>query len=203
MSETEANEAPAATTAASAQMKRDADYVFHELTRSICPDCRRVIDAWVLLRDNKVYMRKRCPEHGVHEGLVYGDAEAYVSLSRFNKPGTLPLEFGSESREGCPHDCGLCPDHQQHACLGIIEVNSTCNMDCPLCFASAGPGFNLSLEEVEDCLDAYVRAEGRPEVVQFSGGEPTIHPSRPDPCLLPAAPHRVARRRWSRCPTAP
>ncbi len=37
--------------------KRDADYVFYELTRSICPDCRRVIDAHVLLKDNKVYMR--------------------------------------------------------------------------------------------------------------------------------------------------
>ena len=34
--------------------KRDADYVFYELTRSICPECRRVIDAHILLRDNKV-----------------------------------------------------------------------------------------------------------------------------------------------------
>jgi uncharacterized radical SAM superfamily Fe-S cluster-containing enzyme len=38
--------------------KKDADYVFYELTRSICPNCRRVIDAKVLLRENKVYMRK-------------------------------------------------------------------------------------------------------------------------------------------------
>ncbi len=44
--------------------KKDADYVFYELTRSICPECRRVIDAQILLRHNKVYMRKRCPEHG-------------------------------------------------------------------------------------------------------------------------------------------
>ncbi len=191
MSDTAASPAPPAMRARDVPMKRDADYVFHELTRSICPECRRVVDAWVLLRDNKVYMRKRCPDHGVHEGLVYADAEAYVSLSRFNKPGTLPLEFGSEVREGCPHDCGLCPDHQQHACLGIIEVNSTCNMDCPLCFATAGPGFNLSLEEVEDCLDAFVRAEGRPEVVQFSGGEPTIHPQTVE--MLRAAKKRPIR----------
>jgi len=74
-----------------------------------------------------------------------------------------------------PHDCGLCPDHQQHACLGIIEVNSGCNMDCPLCFANAGVGFNLTLEEVEGILDHLVETEGNPEVVQFSGGEPSIH----------------------------
>ena len=156
--------------------KADADYVFHELTRSICPECRRVIDAKVVLRDGKVYMRKRCPECGPFEALVYGDADAYTRLARYNKPGTIPLAFDAEIAVGCPYDCGLCPEHQQHTCVGIIEVNSTCDMNCPLCFASAAPGFNLTLEEVEHILDDFVRTEGSPEVVQFSGGEPTIHP---------------------------
>src|SRR6266700_1711500 len=156
--------------------KQDADYFFYELTRSICPDCRRVIDAHILLRENKVYMRKRCPEHGPCEALVYGDARAYTSAAKFNKPGTIPLAFSTPLVHGCPHDCGLCPDHQQHACLGIIEVNSACNMECPLCFANAGAGFNLTLEEVEGILDHLVATEGNPEVVQFSGGEPSIHP---------------------------
>ncbi len=156
--------------------KRDADFVFYELTRSICPDCRKVIDAQVILRDNKVFMRKRCPQCGPFEALVYGDAAAYVALSKYNKPGTIPLARGTETHDGCPYDCGLCPDHQQHTCLGIIEVNSNCNMDCPLCFSEARPGFSLTLEEVEQMLDDLVRTEGNPEVVQFSGGEPTIHP---------------------------
>lgn len=158
------------------RQKRDVDYIFFELTRSICPECRRVIDAHILLRHNKVYMRKRCPEHGLFEGLVYADAQAYTSAARFNKPGTIPLAYTTDIRQGCPHDCGLCPDHQQHTCLGIIEVNSACNMECPLCFANAGVGFNLTLEEVESILDHLVETEGNPEVVQFSGGEPSIHP---------------------------
>jgi uncharacterized radical SAM superfamily Fe-S cluster-containing enzyme len=156
--------------------KTDADYVFYELTRSICPECRRAIDAQIVLRDSKVYMRKRCPACGPFEALVYSDAEAYVANGKFNKPGTIPLAHGSEINRGCPYDCGLCPDHQQHTCLGIIEVNSACNMSCPLCFSTAGPGFSLTLEEVEAMLDELVRTEGTPEVVQFSGGEPTIHP---------------------------
>jgi hypothetical protein len=164
------------STSGASRKKKDADYVFYELTRSICPHCRRVIDAQILLRENKVYMRKRCPEHGTFEGLVYSDAKAYTANARFNKPGTIPLTFSTEIQHGCPHDCGLCPDHQQHACLGIIEVNSACNMDCPLCFANAGAGFNLTLEEVEGILDHLVETEGNPEVVQFSGGEPSIHP---------------------------
>ena len=69
--------------------KNDADYVFYELTRSICPACRRVIDAHIVIRNNKVYMRKRCPDHGPFEALVYGDADAYTKSSKFNKPGTI------------------------------------------------------------------------------------------------------------------
>ena len=165
-----------ATGVAASRHRADSDYVFHELTRSICPNCRRVIDAKILLRDNKVYMSKRCPQCGSFMSLIYADAEAYISFARFNKPGTIPFVHGTKIEHGCPHDCGLCPDHEQHACLGIIEVNSACDMDCPLCFADAAQGFCLTLEEVEQILDDYVRTEGRPEVVQFSGGEPTIHP---------------------------
>lgn len=155
---------------------RDADYVFLELTRSICPECKIAIDAQVVARNNNIYLRKRCPAHGPFEALVYADAEAYIAAARLNKPGTIPLKFHAEIVHGCPHDCGLCPDHQQHACVGIIEVNSACNMACPLCFADAAAGFNLSLEEVDEILDDFIAAEGEPQLVQFSGGEPTIHP---------------------------
>jgi uncharacterized radical SAM superfamily Fe-S cluster-containing enzyme len=162
-----------------ARAKRDRDEVFLEATRSICPVCKRVVDAEVNIRENRVILRKRCPEHGRFEALVYSDAELYMSQLRFNKPGTLPLEFQTEVRDGCPLDCGLCPDHKQHSCLGIIEVNTGCNLDCPICFADSGhqpDGYSLTLEQVDFMLDRFVAAEGEPEVVQFSGGEPTIHP---------------------------
>lgn len=150
--------------------------ILHETTRSICPECRTVIDAQVLLRDGGAYMRKRCPEHGWFEGLVYGDAQAYVEQGKFNKPGQAPARISTESVNGCPLDCGICPEHRQHTCLALIEVNTACNLDCPVCFANAGAGFNLTVPEVEAMLDRFVELEGHPEVVQFSGGEPTIHP---------------------------
>jgi 7,8-dihydro-6-hydroxymethylpterin dimethyltransferase len=160
---------------------RDRPEIFWELTRSICPECRRVVDAQILLRDGRVIMRKRCPDHGWFEALVFGDAELYTRIARFNKPGTLPLRFTTEVRDGCPHDCGLCPEHKQHACLALIEVNSACNLDCPLCFANSGThlarsGFQLTYGQVDFMLDRYVAAEANPEVLQFSGGEPTLHP---------------------------
>jgi 7,8-dihydro-6-hydroxymethylpterin dimethyltransferase len=158
--------------------KRDRDEVFVEYTKSICPVCKVVVDAQVNIRDDKVFLRKRCRDHGEFEALVYGDAHAYLASARFNKPGTIPLTFQTEVRDGCPSDCGLCPEHKQHACLGIIEVNTHCNLDCPICFADSGhqrDGYSITLEQCERMLDVFVESEGEPEVVMFSGGEPTIH----------------------------
>ncbi len=160
------------------KVKVDRDEVFVEYTKSICPVCKVVVDGQVNIRNGKVYLRKRCKEHGTFEALVYGDAQMYIDAARFNKPGTIPLEFQTEVKDGCPSDCGLCPEHKQHACLGIVEVNTNCNLDCPICFADSGhqpDGYSITLEQCERMLDAYVAAEGEPEVVMFSGGEPTIH----------------------------
>ena len=46
-----------------------------ELTRSICPVCRQLLEAKVHARGGKVFLRKRCPDHGEFEVLVYSDAE--------------------------------------------------------------------------------------------------------------------------------
>jgi uncharacterized radical SAM superfamily Fe-S cluster-containing enzyme len=161
----------------------DRPEILWEYTRSLCPECKQVVDGQVFLRNGKVFLRKRCPQHGIFEALIFGDAALYTDIARYNRPGTIPQHFTSEVRSGCPYDCGMCSDHQQHACLGVIEVNNTCNLDCPECFANAGThharehsSFELTYEQVEFMLDAYITAEGSPEVLQFSGGEPSLHP---------------------------
>ena len=167
-------------TAAKPRKMKTADSVFYELTRSMCPECKDIINAEIHLKDGKVIMRKRCLK-GCNGGkmwevLISPDAEGYVNSLKYNKPGTIPLEFSTEIKDGCPFDCGLCPDHKQHACLVLIEVNTACNLACPTCFADAGPGYNITLDECETMLDTFVRTEAEPESVQFSGGEPTLHP---------------------------
>ena len=153
------------------------EHIFHEITRSLCPECLRVIDAQVLLRDGKVYLRKHCPEHGWTEALVMSDAQWYLDSRPYNKPGAIPHGFTTEVEQGCPFDCGLCAEHQQHTCVGLIEITTRCDLNCPTCFADAQPGYDLTLPQVEAMLDRFVEAEGRPEVVQISGGEPTLHPN--------------------------
>ncbi|MDG6973629.1 MAG: radical SAM protein, partial [Nitrososphaerota archaeon] len=145
-------------------------------TKSLCPVCLKLVDATLVVRANKVIMEKACEEHGPFQVLISSDADYYRWALRFNKPGTVPKAFGTETNLGCPYDCGLCPEHQQHTCLGIIEVTEKCNMRCPTCFSDSGVGKSLELGQVESMLDSFVRYEGNPEVVQFSGGEPSVHP---------------------------
>lgn len=163
----------------------DRDEVFIELTRSICPVCKIVVDAEVNIRNDRIYLRKRCPDHGSFEALVHGDARMYMEPLRFNKPGAVPLQTQTEVVDGCPLDCGLCPEHKQHACLGVLEVNSDCSPECPICFADPGhqpDGFSLTLEQVETAIDAFVRAEGEPGVLMLSGASPrSIRRSSPSP----------------------
>jgi uncharacterized radical SAM superfamily Fe-S cluster-containing enzyme len=84
----------------------------------------------------------------------------------------------SRTEHGCPYDCGLCPDHEQHSCLALIEVNDVCNLTCPVCFAGSSPAHTnqRTLAEIEFMLDTLVESEREPDLVQISGGEPTIHP---------------------------
>ena len=35
-----------------------------KVTRSICPECGKMIDAEYYEKDGKVYAKKTCPEHG-------------------------------------------------------------------------------------------------------------------------------------------
>jgi uncharacterized radical SAM superfamily Fe-S cluster-containing enzyme len=96
---------------------------------------------------------------------------------QYQTPGKVPAVLGVEPRRGCPYDCGLCTEHEQHTCVGLLEITSSCNLTCPMCFAASGPGgTHLSVEDCRRAIDRLVEAEGRPEVLQLSGGEPTIHP---------------------------
>lgn len=157
-------------------MQKDRDYIFYGLTRSICPKCKKVIDAQILVKDKKVYMKKRCKNHGPFIGLISSDFDMYSKSLSYNKPGTIPLEFATSVKKGCPHDCGLCPEHQQHTCVGVIEVTDSCNLNCPVCYANAHGNSFLTKKEVTKMINQYTRSEENPQVVQFTGGEPTLHP---------------------------
>ena len=154
-------------------------YLFYDVAVSICSTCYRKVEGKIVFQDGAVYLLKRCPEHG-HERVLMADDVDYYRRCReiFIKPPEMPLAFNTPVRWGCPYDCGLCADHQQHSCLSLIEVTDHCNLQCPICYAESGPSRQQyrTLDHISRLIDAVVRNEGEPDVVQISGGEPTIHP---------------------------
>jgi 7,8-dihydro-6-hydroxymethylpterin dimethyltransferase len=154
-------------------------YLFYDTAISICSTCYRRIEAKIVFEQDHVYMLKRCSEHGGERVLIADDVEYYRRCREvFIKPPEMPNHYNTPIRWGCPYDCGLCPDHEQHSCLTVLEITDNCNLRCPICYASSGPERPRfrSLDQIERMLDAIVRNEGEPDVVQVSGGEPTIHP---------------------------
>ena len=161
-----------------ATVRKSRPYVFLGQTTSLCETCLVLVPAKIIQEGDCVFYQKRCPEHGVRKTLISTDARYWKRCRDFLKPGDVPLKFHTRIDKGCPYDCGLCPDHEQHSCLALIEVNEHCNLSCPTCFAGSSPSLTgtRSLAEVERMLDLLVESEGEPDLLQISGGEPTLHP---------------------------
>ena len=171
-------QAVAITAPAAIDPRPRADHIMIGTTDSLCPQCMEVVPAKIITRGKRVYFRKRCPTHGVREDFVCSDA-GWWDRPEGHTPSVLPnVRSTKSSAKGCPHDCGLCEEHEQHTCIGLVELTDRCNLNCPMCFASSGPGGkDHSLDDVISALDRLIECEGHAEVCQLSGGEPTIHPN--------------------------
>lgn len=129
-----------------------------------------------MARDGRVYIKKQCVVHGRQDELLEDNAAYFIRRNEFSRPGSA-CELQTQTDKGCPFDCGLCPDHEQHTCIGLIEVNTGCDMCCPTCYAEAGRPGELSLPTIQRMIDFYITSEyGNAEILQLSGGEPTLHP---------------------------
>lgn len=153
-------------------------YIFYGHTQSLCETCLAVVPTKIIFQNEKVYYQKRCIEHGVQKTLVSTDIEYFKRCKEYLKPGDMPSQFQTAINQGCPHDCGLCPDHEQHSCLALFEIIDECNMRCPVCFANSAPGLGnpRTMEQIELMLQTLLASEQQPDLVQVSGGEPTLHP---------------------------
>ena len=147
-------------------------------TKTICPECLKVLDATIFERDNKVYIEKTCPQHGRFQDLYWSDYEQYQRAEKFRYDGEGLRNPRTKTEHGCPLDCGICPQHKSHTALAIIDVTNRCNLRCPVCFvnaAAAGYVYEPSKEEIKGMLENLRHNDPVPATaLQFSGGEPTI-----------------------------
>jgi uncharacterized radical SAM superfamily Fe-S cluster-containing enzyme len=154
-------------------------------TQSLCPECggTKTIPARIFEENGKVMMEKTCPEHGEFKDCIYGDVKLYLKMEEWefgDMSGLSNPAYEKGAEANCPDDCGMCSLHTSHAALANVDLTNRCNLTCPVCFANANAAgylYEPTVDEVKVMLQAL--RDTRPidsRVVQFSGGEPTIHP---------------------------
>ena len=153
-------------------------------TKSLCPECLKVIPATIYEEDGKVYLNKRCAEHGEVTDLYWGDSEQYRRVVKYESLGTKLDNPRTTVVKGCPYDCGICTEHNSHTVLAIIDVTNRCNLRCPICFAHAGAAgylYEPTREQIRGMLENLrSNTPVAPPALQFSGGEPTVRDDLPD-----------------------
>ncbi len=153
------------------------DYTYFDHTTALCSECREKIEGKIIFKDGKVYLQKRCSVHGEELVLISTDVEYYKRCRNYMKPSEMPQRWNREIERGCPFDCGLCPDHEQHTCLAVLEITQSCDLGCNICYANSKDDKKyLSLDKIKKMVDTTVKNEGTQDVLQISGGEPTLHP---------------------------
>ena len=148
-------------------------------TKSLCPQCLKVIDAEVYEEDGKILMKKSCEEHGEFDDIYWSDADLYEKFAQWgskDNEGSAGIQ-NTESDKGCPFDCGLCPEHKSSTMLALIDLTNRCNQRCPICFANsavAGYLYEPTMKQLEEMMKL-LRSEVPPcPAIQFAGGEPTL-----------------------------
>lgn len=149
----------------------------HSATRALCNLCGLLCDAKIVFKNDKVSLVKWCPDHGESRTLICTDIDWYLRSLSYIKPGTNPASRAVRKNGPCPGSCGLCPRHQQHTCLPILEITDQCNLTCPICLVDGCNKEELSPVQVNSIIDSLLQYEKKLNMLTLSGGEPTCHPS--------------------------
>jgi len=155
--------------------------LFLTATQSFCHLCgnlNHLIDTHIVTKDNEVFFRKFCPKCGESMVKISTDFDYYKLCDEYLKAPDLPEKPLTKVLRGCPFDCGVCPQHQNHPCLALFNITDECNMKCNICYYAAEPGLgnHRSMKSIEKMLSTLLETESEPDLIQVTGGEPTIHP---------------------------
>jgi uncharacterized radical SAM superfamily Fe-S cluster-containing enzyme len=164
-------------------------------TTSRCPVCHGAAagEVWkTTTSPSKVFLTRTCAEHGTHDACISSDARFYW-LAQGDPSNACGAGCAcSADPAGISGTLGrnanAIADAKGNAvevlstCLALIEIVDSCNLACPTCFAdspvgAAGAKLKFhSLESLQARIRGVVERKGNIELLQLSGGEPTLHP---------------------------
>ena len=156
----------------------ESEGILVEKISSLCPQCSKPIPSLVIERNGSIFQVSTCETHGAIETKIFSSAPLYKKLDAWNQ-----IVFPTEVREESAQDRNSWMSSFHSPTLGIIDLTNRCNYHCPLCFAGeddSNAGYFLPLDTVRKMLTALLKTTPAPcRNVQFSGGEPTLHPEFP------------------------
>lgn len=147
------------------------------MTKSLCPECLKIIDARVFENNGKILIEKECPDHGYFEDVYWGDSEMFRKAMRFAHDGH-GLQTPVTENKTCPFSCGLCNKHKSHTALLNIVLTNRCDLACWYCFffaKKAGYVYEPTVDQIVKMVR--IAREMEPigaNAVQLTGGEPTL-----------------------------
>lgn len=156
----------------------DNDRPLHHTT-SLCRVCRNGVPATVVATQaGQVWMHKHCEQHGAQSVMLSDNVDWYERTRRIAPKLTPPHQLKAPIEHGCPFDCGPCGNHKQKVRLPILTITSACNLDCPICYVhnKNEDAFQMRDEEFEAILSRLVEDYGELDLLNMTGGDPTLHP---------------------------
>lgn len=158
--------------------------------RGMCRTCRKIVPARVALRSDGVWQTALCPDHTNASAKIAGDAAAWFDARKNMPRDQAPLLGAHPPKAGCPHDCGPCTWHASPCQLPVVSITNQCELRCPICFTwnRTHPVWHMPLEEMRQIAQSLVTATGGVDLIDLTGGEPTLHPNLLaliDACRIP------------------
>jgi 7,8-dihydro-6-hydroxymethylpterin dimethyltransferase len=162
-------------------------------TISLCPVCLEHVEALIFSRDERVWIRKRCPNHGPSTALLEND-ERFYFLSNKDHWGRRyaedrVLEFPHFGGGCCGGDsgCGAAQPTATSAfdftdqmgnktCTVLVEITNACNLSCKVCYSDARGDRVMPAELLERYIQRLIAEKGTLDSVQLTGGEAVLHP---------------------------
>ena len=171
-------------------------------TTSRCPVCHVPCPAEVWRTggiQSQVMLKRTCLEHGEATVCIASDARFYwlaqgkLENACCSSQSTISSE---PSTSCCPSAAGTNPGtlgrnahpgdalgvmEKLSTCLALIEIVNSCNLSCPTCYADSPLGTHakvdaVPLDDLKRRIQGVIDRKGAIEILQLSGGEPTLHP---------------------------
>lgn len=159
-------------------MRPARTYTYLGTTTGMCRQCRKLVPARLLAEVGVVYQESICPTCGSSRARIADDLDWYVRQMSYAVHCKTPHVKGTPVQNGCPKDCGPCEFHANACRLPVFSVTNACNLNCPICFTYNRPDqrYHMSREELRVLLDRLIERAGPFDLINITGGEPTLHP---------------------------